>query len=110
VVVLVGYAARYAAGLATLMAGIHFIGVNAPAGVAELPVLTLLDAEATVPLRDAVARGVVLAADVARDPWLAEGCRVLLRGRRLVVEDEHAGPPGIRKLAAGERLFVGEKV
>src|SRR6266850_1673960 len=41
-VVLVGDAARHAVGLAALMGGVHFIGVNAPADVEELPVLSLV--------------------------------------------------------------------
>src|ERR1043166_4982543 len=36
-VVLVGTAARHAVGLAGLMGGIHFVGINAPADVEELP-------------------------------------------------------------------------
>src|SRR5689334_14512146 len=50
-VALVGSAARHAAGLAALMAGVHFIGVNAPADVAELPMLSLVRATAAIPLR-----------------------------------------------------------
>src|SRR5882724_8775548 len=41
-VVLLGAAARHAVGLAALMGGVHFIGVNAPPDVAELPVLSLV--------------------------------------------------------------------
>ena len=110
IVVLVGTASRYAEGLAGLMGGIHFFGVNPPDGVVELPVLSLCRATTGIPLRDAVARGVVVGAEGACDPWLGDGQRVLLRGRRLVVEDDRASPPGIRRLASADRLFVGEKV
>ncbi|HEX9705825.1 MAG TPA: hypothetical protein VGA20_11310 [Gemmatimonadales bacterium] len=110
IVVLVGSAGRYAEGLAGLMGGVHFVGVNPPEGVEELPVLSLCRAATGVPLRDSVARGVVVGVDVACDPWLADGQRVLLRGRRLVVEDDRASPRGIRKLASADRLFVGEKL
>jgi uncharacterized protein YbaR (Trm112 family) len=109
IVVLVGAASRYAEGLAALMGGIHFVGINGPKDVEELPVLSLLRIDRHIPLRDAMARGVVVGADVARDPWLAEGVRVLLHGRRLVVEDEGATPAGTRTLASGEGLFVGER-
>lgn len=109
IVVLVGVAARYAEGLAALMGGIHFAGVNAPPGVEELPVLSLLRAGQRIPLRDAMARGVVLGSDAAGDPWPAEGVRVLLRGRRLVVEDERVAPAGVQALARAEGLWVGEK-
>src|SRR5207244_5859727 len=50
-VVLLGTAARHAVGLASVMGGLHFVGVNAPGDVEELPVLSLLDCEARVPLR-----------------------------------------------------------
>jgi hypothetical protein len=54
-------------------------------------------------------RAVVLGADFAGEPWLAEGVRVLLKGLRLVVEDERASPGGIAELARGAGLLVGEK-
>jgi uncharacterized protein YbaR (Trm112 family) len=109
-VALVGDAARHAVGLASLMGGIHFIGVNAPAGIEELPVLSLLKARSLIPLRPTVVRGLVLGADAAVPPWLEEGHRVLLRGRRFVVEREDTvPPPGIRKLAVGQGVWAGEK-
>jgi len=109
-VVLVGVAARYAVGLADLMGGVHFVGVNAPPAVEELPVLSLLRCARMIPLRQAMARSVVVGADATAAPWLAEAQRVLLRGRRLVVEAENlAVPPGITRLAAAQGLFVGER-
>lgn len=109
-VVLVGSAARHAVKLAGLMGGIHFVGINPPPEVEELPVLSLLACATLIPLRDAVARAVVVGADAPPTPWLGEARRVLLRGRRLVVEDERATPPaGVTRLAAGEGLWVGEK-
>jgi hypothetical protein len=108
--VLVGSAARQAEGLASLMGGIHFVGVNPPADLEELPILSLLRATNGIPLRASMARGVVLGGDVAGAPWLAEGHRVLLRGRRYVVERDNVTlPPGIKQLAQGEGLIVGEK-
>lgn len=109
-VVLVGDAARDAAGLAALMGGVHFIGVNAPPDVEELPVLSLVRSTVAIPLRQTIARGVVVGADLARAPWLVEARRVLLPGRRWVVESEAVElPEGISKLAAGQGLSVGEK-
>ena len=109
-VVLVGSAARHAEGLAALMAGVHFIGVNAPPDVVELPGLSLVRAAAVIPLRQTIARGVVVGPDHARAPWLAEARRVLLPGRRWVVESEAVElPEGITKLAAGQGFAVGEK-
>src|SRR5207247_7344818 len=90
-VVLLGSAARHAVGLAGLMGGIHFVGVNAPPEVEELPVLSLLACDTMVPLRHAMARGVVVGPELGA--WLAEAARILLRGRRLVVEREDAAAP-----------------
>ncbi|HEX9611496.1 MAG TPA: hypothetical protein VF978_06380 [Gemmatimonadales bacterium] len=109
-VVLLGGATRHAVGLAGLMAGIHFIGINAPSDVEELPVLSLLRSDDKIPLRQSIARGVVVGADLATSSWLVEANRILLRGRRFVVE--HANPElpiGLEKLAAAEGLWVGEK-
>ena len=109
-VVLVGSAARHAGGLAALMAGVHFIGVNAPPDAVELPGLSLVRAATTIPLRQTIARGVVVGVDYAHAPWLAEARRVLLPGRRWVVESENVElPEGITKLAAGQGLSVGAK-
>jgi hypothetical protein len=109
-VVLVGDAAHHAVGLAALMGGIHFVGVNAPAGVEELPVLSLLRCGTGIPLRAGVARGVVVGADAVGAPWLGEAHRVLLRGRRYVVHAEAAAlPDGVTQLAAGGGLVVGER-
>jgi len=109
-VALLGDATRHAVGLAGLMAGIHFIGVNAPADVEELPVLSLLRTQTMIPLRQSIARGVVVGADVATSPWLVEAHRILLRGRRLVALNEKPELPiGLEKLATAKGLWVGEK-
>jgi hypothetical protein len=53
---------------------------------------------------------VVVGREDATPSWLAEAERVLLRGRRLVVEREDAPlPPGITRLAAAEGVLVGER-
>ena len=109
-VVLVGDAARHATGLAGLMAGVHFIGINAPADLEELPVLSLLRVGTVIPLRQAIARGVVVGRNLATSPWLVEAHRILLRGRRFVVEhDRPELPIGLEQLAAAKGLWVGEK-
>jgi len=109
-VVLVGAAARHAVGLAGLMGGIHFIGINAPGDVEELPVLSLLVCEGVIPLRQTIARGVVVGSDRLGPDWLAEARRVVLPGRRVVIEGEDVPVPvGLTRLAAGEGLFVGER-
>jgi len=109
-VVLVGAAVRQAPRLAKLMAGIHFVGVNPPPDMEEQSALSLLYASEKIPLRTAVARGVVVGADLATSPWLVEAHRALLRGRRFVVENEEPELPiGLLKLAAENGLWVGEK-
>jgi uncharacterized protein YbaR (Trm112 family) len=106
-VVLVGSAARHATSLAGLMGGMHFVGVNAPPDVEELPVLSLLVSASRIPLRGSMARAVVVGEDMLA--WIPEARRVLLPGRRLVVQDDAARPEGITQLATGQGLFVGEK-
>ena len=92
------------------MDGVHFVGVNPPADMGEQPMVSLLYASEKVPLRTAIARGVVVGADLAISPWLVEAHRVLLRGRRFVVESEDPELPiGLTRLAVGEGLWVGEK-
>jgi uncharacterized protein YbaR (Trm112 family) len=109
-VVLLGSAARHAVELAGLMGGIHFVGVNAPDDVEELPVLSLLACETMIPLRQAVARAAVVGPDRLGAEWLAEARRVVLPGRRLVIESENvAAPAGLVRLALGQGLFVGER-
>ncbi len=109
-VVLVGAAVRQAPRLSTLMEGIHFVGINPPPDMEEQSTLSLIYATEKVPLRTAVARGVVVGADLATSPWLVEAHRVLLRGRRFVVENEEPELPiGLLKLAAEHGLWVGEK-
>jgi uncharacterized protein YbaR (Trm112 family) len=109
-VVLIGAAVRQAPRLGSLMEGVHFVGVNAPLEMEEQPMLSLLYANEKVPMRSSVARGVVVGADLATSPWLVEAHRVLLRGRRFVVENEEPELPiGLLKLAAEHGLWVGEK-
>ena len=73
-VVLVGGAVRQAARLSALMSGVHFVGINAPSEMEEQSTLSLLYANDKVPLRTAIARGVVVGADLATSPWLVEAC------------------------------------
>jgi len=109
-VVLVGAAVRQAPRLSSLMAGIHFVGINPPADMEEQSALSLLYANEKIPIRTAVARGVVVGADLATSPWLVEAHRTLLPGRRFVVENEEPELPiGLLKLAAENGLWVGEK-
>lgn len=109
-VALVGSAARLASDLSGLMRGVHFICLNAPAGIEPSVTRSLLEATASIPLRGAVVRGVVLGAEYARPEWLAEGARVVLRGQRVVACAEGLAPPaGLTALASGQGMWVGRK-
>jgi uncharacterized protein YbaR (Trm112 family) len=109
-VVLVGSAARHADSLASLMGGLHFIAINAPADIEQLPVMSLLQTDQVIPLRSAMARGAVVGAELARTAWVGEAARVLLHGRRLVIESEQpTQPESMKQLAVGQGLWVGEK-
>lgn len=108
-VVLAGAAARHAAALSVAMPGVHVVAVNAPSGVAPGPMVSLLVSAGALPLKSAAVRGVALGADHAAAPWLGEAARVLLPGRRLVVEEEAAEPAGVEPLARGAGVFVGTR-
>ena len=41
--------------------------------------------------------------------YTGEAVRVLLRGRRLVVEREDVAPAGVTRQAVGQGLWVGER-
>lgn len=109
-VVLVGTVARLADALAERLGGVHFVGINPPPGVSVSPALSLLVHPERIPLRSAMARGVVLGAECATPSWIAEGTRVLLQGLRLVVVAEQVTAPGLERMAVGRGLWVGQKV
>jgi uncharacterized protein YbaR (Trm112 family) len=109
-VVLVGTAARLAGALAERMGGVHFVGIDPPPDVSVSPALSLLVHPDRIPLRAAMARGVLLGAERATPSWIAEGTRVLLDGLRLVVAGDDVVAPGLERLAAGRGLWVGQKV
>jgi hypothetical protein len=110
IVALVGEAVRHAPALAGLMEGVHFVGTNAPAECEECTTLSLVSAEQVIPLRDSTTRGVLIGADFAREPWLTEAHRVLLRGRRWVAQASAIAPPaGITQIASSGDVVVGEK-
>lgn len=107
-IVLVGSAGAMAPQLASLLEGTRVVTVNAT-GPAAAPGVTPVTCADGLPLRTSSARGVVLGAECARDPWVTEAVRVLLRGRRLVVADETVAAGGAAVLAVGSGLWVGER-
>jgi len=108
-VVLVGSAGTLAPALEPLLDGVHLVLVDAPDDVPRSPGVSALRGGEQLPLQSAMARGVVIGAERARAPWLAEGARLLLRGLRLVVLAERVEAPGVDRLASGDGMWVGER-
>ena len=106
---LVGSATRLADALVDGIGGVHFVAVNPPPGVHPAPQLSVLRSPVRIPLRAAAVRGAVLGGEFVEDKWLRECVRVLIPGARLVVAQEVNDIPGVRKLAVGCGLYVGEK-
>jgi hypothetical protein len=108
-VVFVGSAARLATDLATVIGGVHFVGINAPRDIEASGVLSLVRNFDGIPLRSAMARAVVVGSEYAVRKWLGEGVRVLLGGLRLVVLTMKVQVEGVEELAVGEGVWVGKK-
>jgi uncharacterized protein YbaR (Trm112 family) len=108
--VLIGSAATRAAELAELIYGVHLVGVNAAPNVRPGRGISLMVAAASVPLRSAMARGVIVGEEAAVSPWLAEGARVLLPGLRILVLAGALEVPGVERLAAEQGMWVGQKI
>lgn len=106
-VVLLGSAAVLAEGLVSLQPGVHMVTVNDPQAESAKD-SSRLYAEAMIPLRNGVARGVVVGAEYTTAPWLSDAARVLRRGRRLVALDDAPMPDGVDTLVTGAGVTVGE--
>lgn len=108
-VALVGSASGQADVLARLMNVVHFVCVN-PTGVEPAKSRSLVESSATIPLRAAITRGVVLGAEYADSEWMAEAARVVLKGQRVVCLTETAPEtPGLTMLAKGKGMWAGRK-
>jgi len=108
-VVLVGSASALAPLLGKRLGGVHFVGLNPTTDVEISPGLSLLRHPGCIPLRQSMARGVVLGAEAAREPWISEGRRVLLNGLRLVALTDQLTQSALVPLATGKGMWVGEK-
>ena len=108
-VVLVGSAANVAKDLGELLGGTHVICINPADGIAESERVSQLVWDAGIPLKKNSARGVVLGAEVAREPWLAEAARIVLKGQRVVVLNGQVAVPGLELLARSPEAWVGQK-
>ncbi|HEY2825075.1 MAG TPA: hypothetical protein VGI83_05975 [Gemmatimonadales bacterium] len=109
-VVLVGSAAKVAKDLGDLLGGTHVIGVNPPDGIAVSERVSLVAWGEGIPLRRNMARGVVLGAEVAHEPWLAESARVVLKGLRVVVLGGATAVPGLQLMAKSPEAWVGQRI
>ena len=108
--VLFGSAAWLAPALSDLIGGVHFVGLNVPDGVEPSPTMSALRGPYPVPLRSAMARGVVVGSEFAKEPWLSEAGRLLLKGLRVAVLKQGASVPGTDRLASGQGMWVGQKI
>jgi uncharacterized protein YbaR (Trm112 family) len=107
-VVLVGSADSAAQSLGPLLGDVHLVAVNPP-DVSWSSGRSVLCCRGRIPLRDTMARGVVVGAECASEHWLQESVRVLLNGLRLVALAEDVTVPGVEPLATGQGMCVGRK-
>jgi hypothetical protein len=109
-IVLVGSATGLATELSRLLDGVHLICLNPADQMGWDASRRVVHATDLIPLRDAVARAVVLGSEALSVPWIPEAARVLLRGQRLVALAETLDPPaGIQTMAVGRGMWVGKK-
>jgi hypothetical protein len=106
-VVLVGSAAQLARDLQHRLEGVHIVGINAPATIHDGSGVSLLENSSSIPLRTAMARGVVLGPEYIA--WGPDAVRVLLPGLRLAVLSERFESDGMELLATGRGMWVGKK-
>src|SRR3989475_10189106 len=92
------------------MGGIHFVGVNAPDDVEELPVLSLLACETMIPLRQKVGRAAVVGPDRLGPEWLAEARRGAPPGGGVGIGGGGVAPPGgVPAVGVRRGLVLGEE-
>ena len=108
-VVVVGSAAVLANEFLGRIEGVHPVAVNPPPEVDLDTQVSVVSALQRIPLRSAMARGVVVGVEHCREPWLSECVRILSRRLRLVALSEAVAPPGVERVVAGRGMWVGEK-
>ncbi len=101
--VFIGSGTEAARAFQEMVDGVHCIAVNA-----EAPGCSSLESASAIPLRDAMARGVVLGGEYAG--WAAEAVRILLPGLRIVTLGGKAPIAGLGDVVQGEGMMVGRKV
>jgi len=108
-VVALGSACPLVVALSELLPGVHFVLVNPPAAVASSIHASSVLSRGQIPLAPAMARGVLIGRDHVHPPWLDESARLLLRGLRVVVLGEPEDIRGVKHLASGQGMWVGER-
>ena len=104
---LVGDVAALARELAGAVPGVHFLGVNPPAGTEGSDRVSLAESP-RIPVKSRQLRGVILGSGYGEDPeWIAEGIRVVLPGLRVVGTGRAPERPDLQVLAAAEGWWVG---
>jgi uncharacterized protein YbaR (Trm112 family) len=106
---LVGVVASLYDQVAELNPGVALVAVNPPSEVADTAELSVVRG-ATLPIKSASMRGVVLGRSFADDPyWIKEAARVVLPGLRVVGEGSDPGGDLINLLASADGVWVGVK-
>ncbi len=104
---LVGDIAALGRELSSALPGVHFAGINAPAGTEGSDKVSLMEAP-SIPVKARQLRGVVLGAGYGSAPeWIAEGVRVVLPGLRVVGAGPVPERDDLQILAAAEGWWVG---
>lgn len=108
-IVVLGSACRLVSALGQLLPGVHFVLVNPPATLRPPGVASSVLSRIGIPLASSMARGVLVGPEHANGSWLDESARLLLRGLRVVVLGESDDVRGVKHLASGEGMWVGER-
>jgi len=62
-----------------------------------------------IPLDDGSVRGALLGREYVRGRWMDEAGRIMGAGGRLVAVVDDLTAPGVRQIAVGQGMWVGEK-
>jgi hypothetical protein len=105
---LIGQAGALAPGLGERFPGVHVAAVNAPAGTAPGPGVSLLRSP-RVPFKSRSLRGLVLSVPFAADDrWQAEAIGAVLPGLRIVGQGDAPAPDRLEVLAEAAGWWVGK--
>jgi len=109
-IAMVGSAGGVANELASLLGGTHVICIDAPEGMSHSDQVSHVVWDSGIPLKKNSARGVVIGSEMAREPWLSEAGRIVLKGLRVVVLGGAAKVEGLQTMAQSPDAWVGQKV